>query len=238
MELAESIAIQIAEKETIKVTGLDLSLNGTGVCNNYFPKSPEGKEPYIETRRLTHDLTGPERLIYVRDKVIGLFQGTELACLENYAFARTNQAHQVGELGGVIRVALYEAGIEYVLVTPNQLKKFATGKGGGKDGGKKEDVKLGVYKHWGKEFPSNDEADAFVLAKIGEALIVGMGEDLEKYKEKGYTVPQIEILAELRGEKIIKSKSPKKAKEPKETKVSQKGKSESQKGNGKKGADK
>lgn len=204
----------------ISIIGLDLSLTGTGICVYYIPADASDLKPCIETNRLENDLTGPERLIFIREKVVESCRGAELVCLENYAFGRPNQAHQVGELGGVVRVALHEAGIKYVEVTPNQLKKFATGKGGAK----KEEVMLGVYKKWQKEFPSNDETDAFVLAKIGETLVNGMGEDLSWYRDNGYTVPQIEVLAELRGEKKAAKKKKGKAgdKEPQKPKKSKK----------------
>jgi hypothetical protein len=48
---------------------------------------------------------------------------------------------------------------------------------------------MNVYKKWGVEFSSSDEADAFVLAKIGQALLGG-NEDLTKY--------QAEVIDELR----------------------------------------
>jgi len=44
---------------------------------------------------------------------------------------------------------------------------------GGKGNATKEKVAVGVYKRWGQEFTTNDEADAFVLAKIGQAYLCG-----------------------------------------------------------------
>lgn len=90
--------------------------------------------------------------------------------LEGYAYARTSQAHQIGELGVVLRVMFHELGLQVLEVAPAAVKKFATGKGTAK----KEDMAVAIYKRWKKEFGTNDEADAYILAKIGEAYHLGL----------------------------------------------------------------
>jgi len=69
------------------------------------------------------------------------------------------------------------------------VKKFATGKGTAK----KEDMAVAIYKRWNKEFGTNDEADAYVLAKIGEAYHPGL------YVE-GLTAFQHEVIDKLRND--------------------------------------
>jgi Holliday junction resolvasome RuvABC endonuclease subunit len=58
----------------------------------------------------------------------------------------------------------YRAGIPYIEISPNGLKKFVTGKGSGK----KEVIMLEAYKRWGIE-GTNDEVDAYCLAMVGLA---------------------------------------------------------------------
>lgn len=106
---------------------------------------------------------GVVRLAWLRDQILDRVGSppfdVDLVVLEGYAFARPNQAHQLGELGGVVRLALFEAGIRWLAVPPAVLKKFATGRGNAK---KAEVLTEAVRRlHYGG---SNDnEADALWL---------------------------------------------------------------------------
>lgn len=164
----------------MKIVGIDASLTSTGVA-----VIGGGN---VDTDVIQRKSTGIERLIEIREQVKGIVNGVDLVAIEGYAFARSNQAHQIGELGGVLRVMFREEGIEYIDVAPSAVKKFATGKGNAN----KEAVAVGVYKRWGKEFKTNDEADAFVLAKIGQAYMAG---------QEGLTAFQREVIDALVGGK-------------------------------------
>jgi len=164
----------------MKIVGIDLSLTSTGVA----VISDELPECYI-TQTITPRLSGTNRLIEIRDKLLlGWCGYTDLVVLEGYAFAKNNRAHQMGELGGVIRVALTEQRINWIEVPPARVKKFCTGKGNAP----KDIMIQQVYKHWGVECKTSDEADAFVLAKIGWAL---------KVDREGLTKYQLEVVEEL-----------------------------------------
>jgi crossover junction endodeoxyribonuclease RuvC len=159
-----------------KVVGLDLSLEHTGAvvlrgAAEYSAFTFEGRGR----------LQGPERLVFIRDKVLNLCAGAEKVLIEGYAFNRGNRAHQVGELGGVVRTALYEAGIEYLEVSPAALKRFATGRGNADKIG----VATAVTKRWGVMLRTEHEYDAFVLAKIGQALTgVWIGPPLTSFQQE------------------------------------------------------
>lgn len=75
-------------------------------------------------------------------------------------------ATALGELAGAVKITCHTAlkgNAQYPLkVPPTTLKKYATGRGNAK----KVEVMLSVYKHFGKEFRDDNEADAYVLAKI------------------------------------------------------------------------
>ena len=159
----------------MKIVGIDASLTSTGIVV---------LNSDLHTETIQSKKTGPERLVEIRERIKGTVNGADLVAIEGYAFARPNQAHQIGELGGVLRVMFHEEKIKYIEAAPSAVKKFATGKGNAK----KEDVVLSVYKRWGKEFKTNDETDAFVLAKIGEAWLKGT---------KGLTVFQRDVVAAL-----------------------------------------
>ncbi len=173
----------------MKIAGIDVSLTGTGVAV---------LNGSLCTERIESKQTGPARLIEIRDRVREIVAGADLVAIEGYAFAMANQAHQMGELGGVLRVMLFEMGLKVLEVAPSQVKKFATGKGSAK----KEEMAVAIYKRWGREFRTNDEADAFVLAMIGRAYLIGMTD---------VTAFQVEVIGELRSPKVRRKKAAKKA---------------------------
>ena len=86
--------------------------------------------------------------------------------IEGYSFGSPWSAHALGELGGAIRLQLFRCAQPYVDIPPPTLKKFATGSGRAK----KDELRLAVFKKWHKEFKTDHEVDAFILAKIAEAV--------------------------------------------------------------------
>lgn len=103
----------------MKIVAFDLSLRRTGIAdeNGAGTYSPADGD------------RGMRRLMRIRNVVLQNSIGADLVVLEGYAFARPNQAHQLGELGGVVRLALYENDVGYVDIPPALLKKYATNSG-------------------------------------------------------------------------------------------------------------
>ena len=99
----------------------------------------------------------------------------------------------LAELNGIIKFWLWRRGIPYVLVAPTTLKKFIMGKGKGE----KSLIVREVFKAYGVDAATDDEADACVLAHIGQCLI-------------GWEAPrneaQREVLVTLTAEKKPKKK--------------------------------
>jgi crossover junction endodeoxyribonuclease RuvC len=180
----------------MRIVGIDASLTGTGVAV---------LDGSLRTERIESKLTGPARLFEIRNRVREIVasktspSGADLVVIEGYAFAKPMQAHQVGELGGVLRLMLFETGIPWIEVAPSQVKKFATGRGNAK----KEEMAVAIFKRFGREFRSNDEADAFVLAVIGQALAGCHFDNLTAF--------QREVIDELRNPKARRKKAAKKA---------------------------
>lgn len=151
------------------VVGLDLSLTATGVAfgdgSTSTLKAPQPAKG--ETRTLVMDL---DRLVWLRDEILEAChqpmtgREADLVVIEDYAFSRANaHAHALGELAGVVRVALHEAGIPFVLVGPSALKTYATGKGNAT----KPDIRTERFKRTGVDERSPDENDAWWLRAMG-----------------------------------------------------------------------
>lgn len=82
--------------------------------------------------------------------------------IEGYAFSQVNQAHAMGELGGMIRMHLWESGIPFIEVGPMTLKKFVTGMGNSK----KNLMISNVLKKWGYDAKDDNDADSYSLAQF------------------------------------------------------------------------
>lgn len=139
------------------IIALDLSITATGTCDT------EGTTATIKAK----SADGDRRLVTIADRVRQLvgenrgYLGTHLAQLAVIEDLPTH-AHGAGITGmvhGAVRAELIRLGVPYVLVTPASLKKWATGKGNA------DKVAMGVaaLKRFGREFPNDNECDAFLL---------------------------------------------------------------------------
>lgn len=138
---------------TPTVVGLDLSLSATGVAqaNGCTILAPPGK------------LVGVGRLAWFRDSIGYLAStGPDLVVVEGYSFGTTHNAHHAGELGGVVLLALFDAGVPVAVVAPSCLKKFATNAGNAK-----KDAVLVAAVRAGYEGDDNNEADSWILRQMG-----------------------------------------------------------------------
>jgi len=164
--------------------GFDLSLTASGIV--ILDAAGNVKERHV----IKVKTKGVERLDDIQKAIRSIIAiyNIRLICIEGYATGAIGKTYNIGELGGVIRLLLYRKGIKYFDPKPTQLKKFATGKGGG-DGASKDQVTLNVYKKWDFEAKDNNEADAYVLCRIAMALCG---------KEKDLTSYQKEIVAQIK----------------------------------------
>jgi crossover junction endodeoxyribonuclease RuvC len=86
-----------------------------------------------------------------------------LVVLEGYSYGSKNQAHQIGEWGGLLRWTLWGARTQYIEVPPTTLKAYVAGAGNAP----KEVMMREVFRRWNYEAVDNDDADAFGLAQFG-----------------------------------------------------------------------
>lgn len=138
---------------TLKVIGLDLSLNGTGIA--FF----DGHTKVIKL----DEKQGDSRLIVIHDAVTAALQpGIDLAVIEA-PLSRGFSIHIQGMVHGVVRMALIKAEVPYVQISPPTLKAFATGNGKAD----KSAMILAAYKRSGREFTDDNECDAWWLRAAG-----------------------------------------------------------------------
>lgn len=154
------------------VLGFDASLTSSGFA--YTDSTGE-----VHTGRIkSGDLRGVERLSFIRDSFLKILYAApdakvspfKLIALEGYSMggkAKRGRLFDMGELGGVLKLVAIERGFDIILIPPTNLKKFATESGAAK----KPIVIDYIAQVWGYDIRQHDEADAFVLMKMGEAFL-------------------------------------------------------------------
>ena len=136
---------------SVKVVGLDLSITGTGLAHTL---EGEACTHTVKTRERDRD----GRLAQIQNTVRELATGAELALIEAPT-PRSPTSVISGMVQGAVRLVLLELGIPYGTLMPASLKKYATGKGTGD----KIPMAIAALKRAGREFPNDNECDAFWL---------------------------------------------------------------------------
>lgn len=126
----------------------------------------------------------PERMIELTKEIMSYIEDEDIIYIEGFSYGSRGRgvSFQFG-FGYSVRTALMKDGIEYTIVAPGQLKKFATGKGNTS----KDNMILPIYRRWGYESKSDNIRDAYVLARIAEAV----------HKDVELTKYQLEVLDAL-----------------------------------------
>lgn len=129
------------------------------------------KQPMDRTRQKVKQKRNPyDRLAAFEEALEAVLVKYDIkgCMLEGYGFNQGRQKQSALSIvsqvryGESVRAVLYGLGIDWYEVSPTQLKQYALGKGqGGKD-----EIRLGVYKSWGFEAKTDDECDAYVLARM------------------------------------------------------------------------
>ena len=142
----------------MKVVGLDISVGSPGFADDERAWSV----------KVPAKLSGPERLEFLRKTVrMVTTPPPDLVVIESYFLSARSPTAVIplAEVGGVIRLTLWRAGIPFVDVAPTRLKQFATGKGQAGKG----DMILAAFKRGRVEFTDkeNDACDAWWLRQMG-----------------------------------------------------------------------
>lgn len=144
-----------------RIVGLDLSLTQTGVARI------EGE--WMATGVLKPTSMGHQRIEFLRSQIGMTCLHADLVVVEGPSFGSPSQRqrghHERAGLWWIVTQMLWDSGRPFAVVTPGQLKKYATGKGTAS----KPEVLIAVVKRLpaGASISTTDEADAFVLAAMG-----------------------------------------------------------------------
>ena len=128
----------------------------------------------------------PQRMIDLTEQVLSHLEKDDVIAIEGFSYGSRGRgvAFQYG-YGYSVQISLYKNDFKYLIVTPSQVKKFATGKGNTS----KDNMILPIYKKWGYEHESDNVRDAYVLAQI--AMATKKDTKLTKY--------QRQIIEDLKG---------------------------------------
>jgi len=137
----------------LRLLGLDLSLTATGEAHSVGNRPPE-----VVCHRNAKD-RGVQRLHRFRGLAERWAEMADLVVLEGYSYGSPAKAHDIGEMGGVVRLFVWYRRTPLVVLSPTQRARLATGKGNAK----KEAVLVEAVRRLGYQGADNNEADALWL---------------------------------------------------------------------------
>ncbi|MFW5898888.1 MAG: Holliday junction endonuclease [Jiangellaceae bacterium] len=135
------------------VVGIDPSVAGTGIADARGALATVGGG------------SGDGRLVTIHHAVHSMTTAPAeglLAVVEDLPY-HARSAGVTGMAQGVVRLALLEAEIRYVLVIPSVLKMYATGKGNAT----KPDMRMALYRRTGADLRDDNQCDAAWLRYMG-----------------------------------------------------------------------
>jgi Holliday junction resolvasome RuvABC endonuclease subunit len=162
--------------------GIDQSLTGTGLC----VIDNDARVRVLATVD-TKNLRGGIRLAKIRDAVVDVLTEGPIsgAAVEGYSMGSINRPFDLGEVGGVIRLALTDARVSYNIVAPSVLKLFATGHGHA------DKARMLREAETRGACPADDnQADAYFLACVARAVSRGASQPHELRALRTVTTPR------------------------------------------------
>lgn len=155
------------------IIGLDLSLTATGLA-----RYEDGTTTYCT---VPGEGTGLLRMIGIEKDVLAkIYPMVKLVVCEELAFTRNDPSSQErAGLAYFLRRNFFQNCVRYILVAPNTLKKFVTGKGNAE----KSLMLREVYRRWDIAVDNDNEADAVGLCMIGACLLGHMEPQTDAQRE-------------------------------------------------------
>ncbi len=162
----------------MRILGLDLSLTSTGYVlldedQVIWFGSVGGGTLRGEARLAVFDswiLTAiAERFQPLSGESVGMAPLDHVA-IEGYSFASQFRGPQLGELGGVMKLAIHQAGIPMTIIPPATWKKTLCGKGNLD----KRNASVEISRRYSVSFASEDTLDAWAVAMCLRRQLLGL----------------------------------------------------------------
>ena len=138
----------------MKILGIDQSLTNTGI---YFWSEKKEAFHSIKPKKLRDEA----RLKFIYDQVEAYLREYEpdLVVIEGYSFGSRGRAiFQLGELGGMLKMLLYNRQTPFRVIPPTTHKKALTGRGNAN----KAEV-MDYLENMGLKVADDNQADAYSL---------------------------------------------------------------------------
>ncbi len=179
----------------MRILGLDLSLRSTGYVlldeADVVWYGVVGSDTLRDVERLwMFDRWIREQL---RDKRF------QYAALEGYSYGSPQgktHAFSIGELGGVIKLAIHQAAIPIHVIAPGTWKKVLCGNGSLD----KKNSAVELYKRYGIEYRSQDTLDAWAVAMCLRRQLLGLDKPEPKSRKRMEVRKRMKV-AECLGER-------------------------------------
>ena len=159
-----------------RILGVDPSLTSTGYAYRHNGALVTG---VIDTGKLT----GSHRLFYIRMQLARIvdFLNPTLVVMEDYAMGaggrNNNNVFKIGELGGALKLYLWENGFDVLMVAPTAMKSVIAYNGRAE----KKDIVRALATLFDINVTQHDEADAAGLMVVGE-MKLGLREATKEVK--------------------------------------------------------
>lgn len=149
------------------VLGVDISTS-TGICVGTYEGGKFSPLEVVTWKEKPHSIPIERAKVYA-DKMCELLDKycPDLIIVEGYAMGARGMSTQIIEVSAMIKFAMYAKGYNWIEVPPSNLKMFAYNVG---NGSKSRMIKE-VYKRWGFDVATDDEADAIALCMMGCNLL-------------------------------------------------------------------
>jgi len=165
------------------VMGIDPSLQGFSTVVLVPNKEPIIHEIKTELKDWGSHIEGRiKRYLTLTDTSVKFAKkyAPRIIVIEGYSYGSKGRGiFQTGELGGILRYRIWNYADICIEVPPKNLKKFVTGNGNAS----KIQIVQTRSKRYDMIFKTDNEADAFAAAKIGQVL-VGYAKYPTKYSEE------------------------------------------------------
>lgn len=156
-------------RDALVYVGIDPSITATGII---VLRAGQTAIDYQDTIVTPSSANLFERICHIDARVhevLKQYCSPGLVAIETPFVGRAggDTSHMLSALAFRLRALMYPG--DYLNVTPSQLKKFTTGRGGAQ-----KDVMLKtVWRRWNYDTDDNNRADAYALARVAQAWCEG-----------------------------------------------------------------